>query len=118
MACATAEYAVVVAAVPASAVVAREEAVGRALRLAYDAARHRFAPNPCSVFAAMAAAWCQYDGAPLVRVVPSPPAGVAEAVVDGQIDGVVLLQRDAVEDLVAETEAWSCGRRRPAQSFF
>ncbi|KAM0843516.1 hypothetical protein ACQ4PT_049544 [Festuca glaucescens] len=36
---ATAEYAVVVAAVPATAVVAREEAVGRAVRLASDAAR-------------------------------------------------------------------------------
>uniref|UniRef100_A0ACD5XJH4 Uncharacterized protein n=1 Tax=Avena sativa TaxID=4498 RepID=A0ACD5XJH4_AVESA len=36
---ATAEYAVVVAAVPATAVVAREEAVGRAVRLAADAAR-------------------------------------------------------------------------------
>lgn len=36
---ATAEYAVVVAAVPASVVVAREEAVGRAVRVAADAAR-------------------------------------------------------------------------------
>ncbi|KAM3334755.1 hypothetical protein ACQJBY_029279 [Aegilops geniculata] len=36
---ATAEYAVVVAAVPAKAVVAREEAVGRAVRVAADAAR-------------------------------------------------------------------------------
>ncbi|XP_051227749.1 uncharacterized protein [Lolium perenne] len=36
---ATAEYAVVVAAVPATAVVAREDAVGRAVRLASDAAR-------------------------------------------------------------------------------
>ena len=36
---ATAEYAVVVAAVPARAVVAREEAVGRAVRVAADAAR-------------------------------------------------------------------------------
>uniref|UniRef100_A0A0A9GVL1 DUF506 family protein n=1 Tax=Arundo donax TaxID=35708 RepID=A0A0A9GVL1_ARUDO len=36
---ATAEYAAVVAAVPASAVVAREESVGRAVRVAADAAR-------------------------------------------------------------------------------
>ncbi|KAG8054229.1 hypothetical protein GUJ93_ZPchr0001g29714 [Zizania palustris] len=36
---ATAEYAVVLAAVPASVVVAREESVGRALRVAADAAR-------------------------------------------------------------------------------
>uniref|UniRef100_K3XQM7 Uncharacterized protein n=1 Tax=Setaria italica TaxID=4555 RepID=K3XQM7_SETIT len=46
-----------------------------------------------------------HDGGPLVGVGLGPAAGVAEAVVDGELDDVGLLHRDAVEDLAAEAEA-------------
>ncbi|OEL17681.1 hypothetical protein BAE44_0021300, partial [Dichanthelium oligosanthes] len=46
-----------------------------------------------------------HDGGPLVRVGVGPAAGVLEAVLDGELDDVGLLHRDAVEDLAAEVEA-------------
>jgi hypothetical protein len=44
------------------------------------------------------------DGDPLVGVGLGAGAGVAEAVVDDELDGVRLLEDDAVEDLAAEAE--------------
>uniref|UniRef100_M8AX07 Uncharacterized protein n=1 Tax=Aegilops tauschii TaxID=37682 RepID=M8AX07_AEGTA len=44
------------------------------------------------------------DGDPLVGVGLGAGAGVAEAVVDDELDGVGLLEDDAVEDLAAEAE--------------
>lgn len=44
------------------------------------------------------------DGDPLVGVGLGAGAGIAEAVVDGELDGVGLLEDDGVEDLAAEAE--------------